>query len=129
MSSGCWELRCSGARTHERRSEAERDVTDQTDEPRRDEDAIQEANRGRWETAERNREEREARASGEPDPSRVSVVNEPGEDDDEFACHTGQRERPRGTEDAIEFVDVHKAFGRNKILRGLNMGLPENRIS
>jgi phospholipid/cholesterol/gamma-HCH transport system ATP-binding protein len=105
-------------------------VTDQTDDPRRDEDATHEANRGRWETAERNREEREARVeSGEPDPSRVSVVNEPGEDDDEFAYHTGQRERPHGTEDAIEFVDVHKAFGRNKILRGLNMGLPEGKIS
>src|SRR3712207_8660484 len=31
--------------------------------------------------------------------------------------------------DAVEFVDVHKAFGRNKILRGLNMGIPEGRIS
>jgi phospholipid/cholesterol/gamma-HCH transport system ATP-binding protein len=31
--------------------------------------------------------------------------------------------------DAVEFVDVHKAFGRNKILRGLNMGLPEGKIS
>ena len=31
--------------------------------------------------------------------------------------------------DAVEFIDVHKAFGRNKILRGLNMGLPEGKIS
>jgi len=30
---------------------------------------------------------------------------------------------------AVEFVDVHKAFGRNKILQGLNMGLPEGTIS
>jgi phospholipid/cholesterol/gamma-HCH transport system ATP-binding protein len=29
--------------------------------------------------------------------------------------------------DAVEFVEVHKAFGRNKILRGLNMGIPEGR--
>ena len=29
----------------------------------------------------------------------------------------------------MEFVDVHKAFGRNQILRGLNMGLPEGKIS
>ena len=33
------------------------------------------------------------------------------------------------SEDAIEFIDVHKAFGRNKILRGLNLGIPENKIS
>ncbi|MCW2966499.1 MAG: transporter ATP-binding protein [Solirubrobacteraceae bacterium] len=65
--------------------------------------------------------------------SRVSVVNEsaPGErdpEDEEYQYHTGAQ-RPHGAEDAIEFVDVHKAFGRNKILRGLNMGLPEGQIS
>jgi phospholipid/cholesterol/gamma-HCH transport system ATP-binding protein len=32
-------------------------------------------------------------------------------------------------EDAVEFVEVHKAFGRNKILRGLNMGIPNDKIS
>ncbi len=37
--------------------------------------------------------------------------------------------RPSGQKDAVEFVDVHKAFGRNKILRGLNMGIPEGTIS
>ena len=37
--------------------------------------------------------------------------------------------RPTGVPDAVEFIDVHKAFGRNKILRGLNMGLPEGKIS
>jgi phospholipid/cholesterol/gamma-HCH transport system ATP-binding protein len=31
--------------------------------------------------------------------------------------------------DAIEFVDVHKTFGRNHVLRGLNMSLPEDQIS
>jgi phospholipid/cholesterol/gamma-HCH transport system ATP-binding protein len=73
---------------------------------------------------------REARTE-EVDPSRVSVVSEPGrqDEDDEFKWHTGQRERPHGTSDAVEFVDVHKAFGRNKILRGLNMGLPNDKIS
>jgi phospholipid/cholesterol/gamma-HCH transport system ATP-binding protein len=63
--------------------------------------------------------------------SRVSVVNEsaPGDgEDEEYKWHTGAQ-RSHGSEDAIEFVDVHKAFGRNKILRGLNMGLPEDRIS
>ena len=35
--------------------------------------------------------------------------------------------RPTGEPDAVEFVEVHKAFGRNKILRGLNMGIPRTR--
>src|SRR6476661_2280336 len=65
--------------------------------------------------------------------SRVSVVNESvpatdRSDDDEYKWHTGLN-RPHGQEDAVEFIDVHKAFGSNKILRGLNLGLPEGKIS
>jgi phospholipid/cholesterol/gamma-HCH transport system ATP-binding protein len=61
--------------------------------------------------------------------SRVAVVSEPeGADPDEYQWHTGLK-RPTGVPDAIEFIDVHKAFGRNRILRGLNMGLPEGKIS
>ena len=77
-------------------------------------------------------EEPEAEAESEPATGRVSVVSEPsaggGEDDDEYQWHTG-RKRPTGAPDAVEFIDVHKAFGRNKILRGLNLGLPEGKIS
>ncbi len=74
--------------------------------------------------------------AGAPDPadeasSRVSVVAEPppgdAAQDDEYEWHTA-RQHDSG-EAAIEFIDVHKAFGRNRILRGLNMSLPENRIS
>jgi phospholipid/cholesterol/gamma-HCH transport system ATP-binding protein len=32
-------------------------------------------------------------------------------------------------QDAIEFIDVHKSFGRNHVLRGLNMSLPGDQIS
>jgi phospholipid/cholesterol/gamma-HCH transport system ATP-binding protein len=32
-------------------------------------------------------------------------------------------------QDAIEFIDVHKSFGRNHVLRGLNMSLPDEQIS
>jgi phospholipid/cholesterol/gamma-HCH transport system ATP-binding protein len=46
----------------------------------------------------------------------------------EFEYHTGTV-RPSEAPDAIEFIDVHKSFGRNHVLRGLNMGLPENQIS
>jgi phospholipid/cholesterol/gamma-HCH transport system ATP-binding protein len=51
-----------------------------------------------------------------------------GSPDDEYQWHTGAQ-RPTGVPDAVEFVEVHKAFGRNEILRGLNMGIPEGKIS
>jgi len=47
----------------------------------------------------------------------------------EYEWHQGQRPRPEGSDDAIEFIDVHKAFGRNTILNGLNLGIPDNQIS
>jgi phospholipid/cholesterol/gamma-HCH transport system ATP-binding protein len=50
-------------------------------------------------------------------------------DDDEFQWHGEERHTVDGVEDAIEFIDVHKAFGRNRVLRGLNLGIPEGRIS
>jgi phospholipid/cholesterol/gamma-HCH transport system ATP-binding protein len=53
---------------------------------------------------------------------------EPGEQEEEFRYHTGTI-RPSKAPDAIEFVEVHKSFGRNHVLRGLNMGLPEDKIS
>jgi phospholipid/cholesterol/gamma-HCH transport system ATP-binding protein len=60
---------------------------------------------------------------------RVSVTREaPGGEEDEYRWHTGLN-RPTGAPDAIEFIDVHKAFGRNKILRGLNMAIPNDKIS
>jgi phospholipid/cholesterol/gamma-HCH transport system ATP-binding protein len=34
-----------------------------------------------------------------------------------------------GTPDAIEFIDVHKSFGSNRVLRGLNIAIPEGHIS
>ncbi len=52
----------------------------------------------------------------------------PGGDGEEFEHHRGEV-RPAAEPDAIEFIDVHKSFGRNHVLRGLNMGLPENKIS
>jgi len=72
----------------------------------------------------------EPAAEEEPEEARVAVVSEPERptDEDEYKWHTGLK-RPTGAPDAIEFIDVHKAFGRNRILRGLNMGLPEGKIS
>src|SRR5438105_15610572 len=70
-------------------------------------------------------------AAEEEDRSRVAVVSEPERgagEEEEWKWHTGLK-RPTGVPDAIEFIDVHKSFGRNRILRGLNMGLPEGKIS
>ena len=51
-----------------------------------------------------------------------------GEEEEAFEFHTGVI-RPSQVRDAIEFVEVYKSFGRNHVLRGLNMGLPEGQIS
>jgi phospholipid/cholesterol/gamma-HCH transport system ATP-binding protein len=63
----------------------------------------------------------------------VSVVSEPhgGRDDgdDEFLHHSEAHHAVEGVANAIEFLDVHKAFGRNRVLRGLNLGIPEGQIS
>jgi phospholipid/cholesterol/gamma-HCH transport system ATP-binding protein len=48
--------------------------------------------------------------------------------EDEFQWHSGQR-RDHGSDDAVEFIDVVKAFGRNRVLNGLNLGLPNDQIS
>ena len=71
--------------------------------------------------------------------SRVSVIDEhddqsdrppppPGADEEEYQWHT-YRQYPSGRPDAVEFIDTYKAFGRNHILRGLNMALPEGMVS
>jgi phospholipid/cholesterol/gamma-HCH transport system ATP-binding protein len=49
-------------------------------------------------------------------------------EEEEYSFHTGVI-RPSNAPDAIEFVEVHKSFGRNHVLRGLNMGLPAGKIS
>jgi phospholipid/cholesterol/gamma-HCH transport system ATP-binding protein len=69
------------------------------------------------------------RPEDEPDyQRRLEDSKRQGNPDDEYQWHTGAQ-RPTGVPDAVEFVEVHKAFGRNKILRGLNMGIPEGKIS
>jgi phospholipid/cholesterol/gamma-HCH transport system ATP-binding protein len=50
------------------------------------------------------------------------------EGEDPYEWHTGLK-RDHGSTDAVEFIDVVKAFGRNTVLNGLNLGLPEDQIS
>jgi phospholipid/cholesterol/gamma-HCH transport system ATP-binding protein len=47
---------------------------------------------------------------------------------EDFQYHSGSS-RPSDAPDAIEFIDVHKAFGSNRVLRGLNLGIPEGQVS
>jgi len=82
-----------------------------------------------WESGDREQTQ-------ESSSSRVSVVDEqpprpappPGFDEEEYKWHS-YRVYPSGRPDAVEFVDVYKAFGRASVLSGLNMGLPEGMVS
>jgi len=70
---------------------------------------------------------------GRPEPSEqpTRVISEPPrstEEEEEYQWHTGEK-RDHGSDDAIEFIDVKKSFGRNTILNGLNLGIPDNMIS
>jgi phospholipid/cholesterol/gamma-HCH transport system ATP-binding protein len=78
----------------------------------------------------------EAGSGSQESGSRVSVVDEQpprpappdGASEEEYRWHT-YRVYPSGRPDAVEFIDTYKAFGRARILRGLNMGLPEGMVS
>ena len=62
----------------------------------------------------------------EPEPDD----DEDDEDDEEYRWHTAKSTRDETAEsDAVEFIDVKKAFGRNTVLNGLNLGIPEGQIS
>src|SRR5437588_2370887 len=68
--------------------------------------------------------------------SRLSTVDvhpprpapPPGASEEDYKFHS-YKVYPSGRPDAVEFIDVYKAFGRSHILRGLNMGLPEGMVS
>ncbi len=71
-------------------------------------------------------------AAQEAPPDRSDDVPDnlragPG-DDNPYQWHTGLK-REHGSSDAMEFIDVKKSFGRNTILNGLNLGIPDNQIS
>ena len=79
-------------------------------------------------------QQKDAEAETEGGQGRTAVTFEPeregGEDDDEYKWHTGKATRDESAEsDAVEFIDVKKAFGRNTVLNGLNLGIPEGQIS
>ena len=67
-----------------------------------------------------------ARVSNENVPE--NILDQTREGEDPYQWHSG-RTREHGTSDAVEFIDVKKSFGRNTILNGLNLGLPDDQIS
>src|SRR3954452_5600072 len=70
-------------------------------------------------------------APGKYDPSEEvpdNIVDQTREGEHPYHWHSGLK-REHGSTDAVEFIDVHKAFGRNVILNGLNLGIPEGQIS
>src|SRR5918996_1241483 len=86
-----------------------------------------------WE-ATRGEEQQESHPDAHEQPTAAereqAYHDEPGSqaEADEYQWHTG-RKREHGADDAVEFIDVVKAFGRNRVLNGLNLGLPDNQIS
>jgi len=60
------------------------------------------------------------------DPDRPAPP--PGASDEDYKWHS-YKVFPSGAENVVQFNDTYKAFGRNRILRGLTMGLPEGMVS
>src|SRR3954471_19268509 len=66
--------------------------------------------------------------------TQATVIDEPedrtgmGEDED-YQWHTGLKRPSHAEKDAVEFIDVKKTFGRNTVLNGLNLGIPDGQIS
>jgi phospholipid/cholesterol/gamma-HCH transport system ATP-binding protein len=66
----------------------------------------------------------------EPQTANVGVTFEPAPESDpeEFRFHTGTTHASKAPP-AVQFIDVHKSFGRNHVLRGLNLEIPEGQVS
>jgi phospholipid/cholesterol/gamma-HCH transport system ATP-binding protein len=70
-----------------------------------------------------------ARPAGEQDDQiPANIIAQTREGEQPYQWHSGL-ERDHGSTDAVEFIDVKKSFGRNTILNGLNLGIPDNQIS
>ncbi|HET8989116.1 MAG TPA: ATP-binding cassette domain-containing protein, partial [Humibacillus sp.] len=66
--------------------------------------------------------------------TQAAVVDEPdisagSGDMSDYQWHTGVKRDSTAESDAMEFIDVKKTFGRNTVLNGLNLGIPDGQIS
>ena len=57
-----------------------------------------------------------------------NILDQTREGEHPYQWHEGVN-REHGSTDAVEFIDVKKSFGRNTVLNGLNLGIPEGQIS
>ena len=87
---------------------------------------------GRYEAPDREAAPAGTSAAGDYDPHEqdipANIIDQTRPGEDPYQWHTGLR-RPHGSTDAVEFIDVKKSFGRNTILNGLNLGIPDEQIS
>jgi phospholipid/cholesterol/gamma-HCH transport system ATP-binding protein len=79
---------------------------------------------------ERETQTEETRVVSEPEQGQAASgeLGHGSSEAEEYQYHTGVK-REHGSEDAVEFIDVKKSFGRNTVLNGLNLGLPNDQIS
>ena len=73
------------------------------------------------------------RVGGQPEEETQEQINvregvrEGADPSEKFAFHGTVRDH--GREDTVEFIDVVKRFGRNTVLDGLNLGIPDGMIT
>ena len=79
--------------------------------------------------SETERESAERRVGGQPgeEVNLREGVPENADPTEKFAYHGTIRDH--GREDTVEFIDVVKRFGRNTVLDGLNLGIPDGMIT
>lgn len=61
-------------------------------------------------------------------PNTLPKWEEPEMAGDPYRYHTGYKPDPNA-DDVIQCIDLHKAFGSHRVLNGLNLGIPEGKIS
>ena len=74
-------------------------------------------------------ESAERRVGGQPgeEINLREGIREDATEEEKFAFHGTIRDH--GREDTVEFIDVVKSFGRNTVLDGLNLGIPDGMIT
>jgi phospholipid/cholesterol/gamma-HCH transport system ATP-binding protein len=74
-------------------------------------------------------ESAERRVGGQPgeEINLREGIREDASESEKFAYHGTIRDH--GREDTVEFIDVVKRFGRNTVLDGLNLGIPDGMIT
>ncbi len=77
-----------------------------------------------------NARETQAAVKDEPEPRDDDGQTDSFEgEQDAYQWHTGTKQESTAEEDAVEFINVKKSFGKNTVLNGLDLGLPDDQIS